>query len=376
MGEERIETKRDFPIFRDIRRYTCEYCGIVRSKKTIIIAHIQSHHQDEIKEKECDGEVEKKGAKMNVCEECGASFRKPAYLRQHMQSHSLERPFTCSIDDCNSSYRRKDHLTRHLLQHQGKLFECPIENCKSKFSIQGNMSRHVKEIHDDSDSGSISDDINDQKQYPCLEPGCGKVFKYPSKLRKHEDSHVRLETVEAFCAEPGCMKYFTNEQCLKAHLQSCHQHINCEICGSKQLRKNIKRHLRTHEEVVSNQRIKCSFDGCDLTFSTGSNLRQHIKAAHFQQKPFVCSISGCGMRFSFKHVRDNHEKSGLHVYTLGDFIEADEQFRPRPRGGRKRKLPAMIESLMRKRVLPPTESDNVQRGSDYGSWLLSEGGED
>ncbi|XP_024960641.1 transcription factor IIIA-like [Cynara cardunculus var. scolymus] len=374
MGEERIETQRDFPIFRDIRRYTCEYCGIVRSKKTIISAHIQSHHQDEIKEKEGDGEVEKKGKKMIVCEECGASFRKPAYLRQHMQSHSLERPFTCSVDDCNSSYRRKDHLTRHLLQHQGKLFVCPVENCNSKFSIQGNMSRHVKEIHDD--SGSISDDVKDPKQYPCLEPGCGKVFKYPSKLRKHEDSHVRLETIEAFCAEPGCMKYFTNEQCLKAHLQSCHQHINCEICGSKQLRKNIKRHLRTHEEVVSDQRIKCSFDGCDLTFSTGSNLRQHVKSAHFQQKPFVCSIPGCEMRFSFKHVRDKHEKSGLHVYTLGDFVEADEQFQSRPRGGRKRKLPAMIESLMRKRVLPPTESENVQQGHDYVSRLFSPGDED
>lgn len=78
---------------------------------------------------------------------------------------------------------------------------------------------------------------------------------------------VKLDSVEALCTEPGCMKLFSNEQCLKAHLQACHQHITCEICGTKQLRKNIKRHLRTHEEKDSIEKIKCKFKGCDRSFS-------------------------------------------------------------------------------------------------------------
>ncbi|XP_071730116.1 transcription factor IIIA-like [Rutidosis leptorrhynchoides] len=368
MGEETTETSRKIPIFRDVRRYSCAYCGIVRSKKTIITAHIRSHHQDQIEDEGSDCEEDKSEKKVNVCEECGACFRKPAHMRQHMQSHSFERPFICPVNDCNSSYRRKDHLTRHLIQHQGKVFDCPNETCKSKFTTRGNMTRHVREMHDE------CDDTNVKKQHVCLEPGCGKVFEYASRLRKHEDSHVTLKTVEAFCGEPGCMKYFTNEQCLKAHIDSCHQYINCEICGGKQLKKNIKRHLRTHEKVVK-ERIKCSFEGCTLAFSTVSNLRMHVKAAHLQQRPFVCSHSGCGMRFSYKHVRDNHEKSGVHVYTLGDFVEADDEFQSRERGGRKRKLPATIETLMRKRVLPPSQFDGLQ-GSDYISWLLSGGEED
>ncbi|XP_073156438.1 transcription factor IIIA-like [Henckelia pumila] len=347
-------------IFRDIRRYYCEYCGICRSKKSLISSHIMSQHREEIAEKE---RIEGKGdgEKLNTCDECGVCFHKPAHLKQHMQSHSLERSFTCPVDDCHSSFRRKDHLTRHLLQHQGKapgarrgvgLFGCPVEGCKIRFSVQSNLKRHVKEFHNESDS--CSDEIDEHpKEYTCPELGCGKVFKYLSKLRKHENSHVKLDSVEALCSEPGCMKYFSNEQCLKEHLRSCHQYIFCDKCGTNQLKKNMKRHLRMHEEGVCNEQIKCSFSGCTSSFSTRFNLNQHVKAVHMELKPFACSIPGCHMKFAFKHVRDNHEKSGCHVYIPGNFEESDEQFRSRPRGGRKRKYPT-IETLLRKRVLPPS----------------------
>ncbi|KAL8477663.1 hypothetical protein ACS0TY_029819 [Phlomoides rotata] len=355
------------PIFKDIRRYFCEYCGICRSKKALITAHIRAYHEDEMKEKELNDEKGHEN-KLNTCEECGASFQKPAHLKQHMQSHAIERPFICSVDDCQSSYRRKDHLNRHMLQHKGKLFECPVEGCKNTFAFQGNMTRHVKEFHDES---AAADVVEHPKEHVCSQHGCGKAFRYPSQLHKHEESHVKLDSVEAFCAEPGCMKYFTNEQCLKEHIRSCHQYIICDKCGKKQLKKNIMRHTRMHEAGLSSERIKCNIKGCSLTFSTTSNLNQHIKSVHLEIKPFVCSIAGCHKSFTFKHVRDNHEKSSCHIFTPGDFEESDEQFRSRPRGGRKRTYP-VIESLMRKRVVPPSESELVMNDeNDHRSWPLS-----
>ncbi|KAM1173582.1 hypothetical protein ACFX2I_026255 [Malus domestica] len=447
------EADQKLPIFRDIRRYYCEFCGICRSKKALIASHILDHHKGEMDmEKEAGGEGEGEKEKSNTCEECGATFKKPAHLKQHMQSHSLEnskmqevsdlngpvpggrppvklhqaslnhapfridilmkysldsvkhwippkelqnareldlsgpvtggrppvklhqaslnhRPYVCSVDDCHSSFRRKDHLNRHLLQHQGKLFKCPIENCNRGFVCQGNMSRHVKKLHND-DGTYVG---RGQKQHVCQEIGCGKVFQFASKLQKHENSHVHLDSVEAFCSELGCMQYFTNEQCLKAHILSSHQHVTCEICGSKKLKRNIKRHLLTHKGgAPSVERIKCSCNGCLQTFSTKSNLTQHVKAVHLEDKPFVCSFSGCGMRFAYKHVRDNHEKTGRHVYAYGDFVEADEQFQSRPRGGCKRKCPS-VEMLLRKRVTPP---DQLGLEPEYLSWLLSQDAED
>jgi general transcription factor IIIA len=83
---------------------------------------------------------------------------------------------------------------------------------------------------------------------------------------------VKLNYIEVVCCEPGCMKMFTNVDCLRAHNQSCHQHVQCEMCGEKHLKKNIKRHLQAHDEVPSGERIKCTFDGCDHSFSNVSNI--------------------------------------------------------------------------------------------------------
>ncbi|KAM0031795.1 putative transcription factor C2H2 family [Helianthus debilis subsp. tardiflorus] len=108
---------------------------------------------------------------------------------------------------------------------------------------------------------------------------------------------------------------------------------------------------------------------------TGFKSQTAHKSSHLQEKPYICSISGCGMTFSFKHVRDNHENSGKHVYTVGDFVEADDEFQSRPRGGAKRKLPAMIDTLMRKRILLLSEFDHIE-GFEYISWFLGGGDED
>ncbi|AQK79144.1 Transcription factor IIIA isoform 1 [Zea mays] len=354
------------PPLRYIRCYKCGFCDVVRSKKCLLRAHVLEHHKDEVDALGGYWEGGDAGPRKEIsraCEQCGMSFKKQAHLKQHMQSHSLERPFSCTVDGCPFSYSRKDHLNRHLLTHEGKLFVCPVEGCGRKFNIKGNMQRHVQEIHKD-----VSP-CESKKEFICPKVNCGKAFKYASKLKKHEESHVQLEYTEVMCCEPGCMKFFSNMECLKAHNQSCHQYVQCDICGTKQLKKNFQRHHRMHEGSCVTERVKCHIEDCKCSFSKKSNLDKHVKAVHEQRRPFVCQFSGCGKRFSYKHVRDNHEKSSAHVHTEGDFVEADEQ-RPRSVGGCKRK-PVSVESLMRKRVAAPDDGPAHADATEYLRWLLS-----
>lgn len=58
-------------------------------------------------------------------------------------------------------------------------------------------------------------------------------------------------------------------------------------------------------------------------------------------------------------------------------MEMDEQFRLRPRGGRKRKGPDIEKIVMRKRVSAPRTSDSIlNQGTDYVSWLLLAGADE
>ena len=75
--------------------------------------------------------------------QCDSSFANNGQLKNHIRSHTGERPFACDHLNCNKRFTRNEELTRHKKIHSGeKPYPCQI--CKKKFGRKDHLKKHVK----------------------------------------------------------------------------------------------------------------------------------------------------------------------------------------------------------------------------------------
>lgn len=191
------------------------------------------------------------------CGECDKAFTRPEQLRKHyrtlhpssMEPMPLEeRKFKCL--DCDKAFYRHDHLKRHMSIHTGeKPFAC--EFCGLQFRRKDGYNIHLRK-HEE------------KRPFECEK--CKKGFLRKDSLKEHQ--------------QKGCERQKTAEKL-----------FGCYLCEKKFVsQKSLLNHIKQHSE----KRFECTF--CKAMFSYKSDLGEHIKSKHSDERPFLCSE--CGARFS------------------------------------------------------------------------------
>uniref|UniRef100_A0A1I8QBZ4 MADF domain-containing protein n=1 Tax=Stomoxys calcitrans TaxID=35570 RepID=A0A1I8QBZ4_STOCA len=269
-----------------------------------------------------------------VCEVCGKVFNFKRRLDNHSLVHVDESqwPFACDEPGCGKRFRMKTRLQTHTLRHKGiKNYTCPhcglkkvtrnelnihinfhtfekkyaCSLCSKVFKSVGCLSTHRHQVHEGKPKPKKTAEKNAQL-YECRH--CGRMLSSEQTRKNHEMGH----TNEKPHVCENCGKRFSTSFNLKKHMimHAVHKTFACDVCDKQfKHRSGLTTHMRTHSEET---RLKC--DECGKCFEWPSVLHAHKKLHVEGSVPHVCGICGKGFRWpgSFyahkkKHVENSKE---------------------------------------------------------------------
>ncbi|CAK1540098.1 unnamed protein product [Leptosia nina] len=163
-----------------------------------------------------------------TCEVCGLSYPTRSRYKNHMVTHSSERPFECNV--CLKRFKRRQELRFHLNKHTGdKPYKCP--KCDRRFTTSGNfyshrMRMHPKTEHDTEDRPEkesarpegtiISKKNNNQTKYHCSK--CSHSFKKKENYTYHMYKHTGIKPYQC----QSCDEKYVTRRGILIHYEKKH----------------------------------------------------------------------------------------------------------------------------------------------------------
>ena len=241
------------------------------------------------------GDCSKKEDDDTKCFQCSKKFSSVKDLQRHIDEVHYRDTYECDV--CGVAFSRNENLTRHMkLKHEEMSEETKhtCDECGKQFTRPDNLKKHVMKLHSE----------RDQNEFLCH--SCGKNFNKESNLKRHVENRLHKDgTVRNTCDQ--CGKQFCNERMLRAHTKMHHR----ESAGFEfaSCDKTVDT-LPSLEDHASSSHLPEEFNcfRCSETFAKKSNLVQHRKMVHENEKSKVFECHLCLTMFTSRFALERHEK--------------------------------------------------------------------
>lgn len=182
-------------------------------------------------------------------------------------------------------------------ESEATMQDTDVENAAYQFKLEGQSMNEMQGIYS---SWGFADSIPNASS--STTPPAPQTTKTIVKRKVRNPLADNPREKQKLCSD--CGKSFLASY-LRRHYQRVHlkeKRFECDMCGLRTFKKqHIEEHLKRHFKIKD---YHC--DQCPSAFTTGTELKIHIKNVHCDERPFKCDHKGCDSAFKQKENLKEH----------------------------------------------------------------------